>query len=688
MHHYVKLLVRALETNKSDWANYLISLIQEHKGDINLNVTNEQGTPLLSTAICKQQNAVARFLLDAGANSNAPDKDHTTPLMHAAANNNTEMLQLLIEKGCDCHQIVPSTDGLHWSAIDLAVRNKHIDSIKILIRENTVIANPRAFEEFLLGRNPNEDFTKFCLGIYRCQRHQTKGLIDLFLQIEKRDEWPVDLLIAMLYDKNQDIENAIPHVILAAEYHTHSLKWGTQQLIYLVQKFIETSAANKAIEDNTTHQALTLILSKLPNANHFYQDIPAPMDEKIESRYNETALSTYQTLLLKAVKASKTAWVNYLIPLIQNCQESLDVRNANGNTLLHMAITTDQDDIARRLIHAGVNLDINDLHYLRPLHHAAIMGKTEIVKLLIEKGATCDNGYAPLGQGPLQLALLNIHTGVVNLLVREHVPIHNRDDFEKYLFSRNPKHDSTKLCFAIFLQQAVPFKENPLVEESKTSYGQIQDAVQWHSISFFLWLASYYRFKEDFDTMASSLKEGVKHPVNLSKRSTRNFLTFSLDVLETYRDQLTMTAHQTIWFAIFKILTTNNLNEARFLTPMQWDRIATEAMGADYFLERPAEAAHFALKATEMAEKTLRSKELQENTTEYEEIKKAINASFSSASRATFFSKLKSDNPQESYHQLLPSLEKESAELIQAFLGSTEVETESIVNLTFKAKNC
>ena len=75
---------------------------------------------------------------------------------------------------------------------------------------------------------------------------------------------------------------------------------------------------------------------------------------------------------------------------------------ASGATPLHMAVVSDQLEIARFLIEKGANINApaKDEYGGTPLHWAAVLGRVEMARQLIDAGAnvnaTDKNGYTPL----------------------------------------------------------------------------------------------------------------------------------------------------------------------------------------------------------------------------------------------------------------------------------------------------
>ena len=81
---------------------------------------------------------------------------------------------------------------------------------------------------------------------------------------------------------------------------------------------------------------------------------------------------------------------------------------ASGATPLHMAVVSDQREVARFLIDQGANINApaKDEYGGTPLHWAAVLGRVEIARQLIDAGANVNamdkNGYTPLDATTLE----------------------------------------------------------------------------------------------------------------------------------------------------------------------------------------------------------------------------------------------------------------------------------------------
>lgn len=91
-------------------------------------------------------------------------------------------------------------------------------------------------------------------------------------------------------------------------------------------------------------------------------------------------------------------------------------RNGNGNTPLHAALATRQDEIARQLLATGSDVNTPDAAGWTPLHHASYNGSLEMVTLLLERGARVEARGGQGQKSPREMALEKEHTAVATLL--------------------------------------------------------------------------------------------------------------------------------------------------------------------------------------------------------------------------------------------------------------------------------
>ncbi len=89
-----------------------------------------------------------------------------------------------------------------------------------------------------------------------------------------------------------------------------------------------------------------------------------------------------------------------LISTLKGKGISINETDNNGNSPLHIAILTGEEEYARSLINQGADLNLKNKLELSPLHLAAFLNDEKVVRRLIERGAEINvkgnSGYMPL----------------------------------------------------------------------------------------------------------------------------------------------------------------------------------------------------------------------------------------------------------------------------------------------------
>jgi ankyrin repeat protein len=89
----------------------------------------------------------------------------------------------------------------------------------------------------------------------------------------------------------------------------------------------------------------------------------------------------------------------------------------NWNTLLHLAAERGDCDLVRDLLERGATIDAENRHSSRPLHSAAASGRLDAAVLLLERGADLEGrGVGVERPTPLHVAALNEQLDMVRLL--------------------------------------------------------------------------------------------------------------------------------------------------------------------------------------------------------------------------------------------------------------------------------
>ena len=102
----------------------VIAMLDRHDPDIEL----DGGYPI-NHAMNYNRNEIVRYLVERGADVNAKQDGHYTPLMSAAEGGNADMVALLLQHGAD----INATDKHGNTAFWKAVHGTHLEVVKLLV---------------------------------------------------------------------------------------------------------------------------------------------------------------------------------------------------------------------------------------------------------------------------------------------------------------------------------------------------------------------------------------------------------------------------------------------------------------------------------------------------------------------------------------------------------------------------
>jgi len=131
-----KALIKAIKANDIDAVKNLLK-----KRYIDVNIQNKYHDTALMLAVKNNNSEIVQILLDNGANPNIQNNNGKTPLMLVAINNKSEIAQVLLDKDAD-----PDTqDNNGYTALDMALMHKNQAIINLIIKtkekSNSIVAN-------------------------------------------------------------------------------------------------------------------------------------------------------------------------------------------------------------------------------------------------------------------------------------------------------------------------------------------------------------------------------------------------------------------------------------------------------------------------------------------------------------------------------------------------------------------
>lgn len=320
---------------------------------VSVNLTNEDRIPALHLAAAANNAETVQVLLQNGADFNAVFMDDfynaRTPLHEAISSGNPEIVQLLLDNGAK-----PATDSL-VKAAEVGIP----EVVQLLMKHGASVNSRNALPSAVISGN--------------------KDAVELLLSHG-----------ASVNLTTRDSENAL-HKAASV---------GREEL---VQILIDHGANVNAVscEDITAlHKA-----SESGNADiaRFLIEHGATINAK--SRNGITALH-------KAVRSGSEEIVEMLL------QKGADVNSADcrGALPVHIAVAEKQDSIAKLLLNCGANVNTSDVSGNSVLHQAIMSGSKDLVLQILRRKASL-NAVDNRGRSHLQLAVMLGDLDIAQILI-------------------------------------------------------------------------------------------------------------------------------------------------------------------------------------------------------------------------------------------------------------------------------
>src|SRR5262245_21477209 len=119
------------------------------------------------------------------------------------------------------------------------------------------------------------------------------------------------------------------------------------------------------------------------------------------------------TVLHTAIKYGQLDAIKYLV----SRQPDFERHDKDGRSPLMLAMEKDKPAFALALIAGGAPPNTHDRNYFYPLHKAAMAGEMDIVKALVEAGADVNVRTRDTEDTPLHMAISNGRRGIAEYLV-------------------------------------------------------------------------------------------------------------------------------------------------------------------------------------------------------------------------------------------------------------------------------
>ena len=187
----------------------------------------------------------------------------------------------------------------------------------------------------------------------------------------------------------------------------------------------EIKALDDDIKRDEIHKSIDQIRAHIENME--IHKIPSIIDQ-IENQNHKFMASLEESLIIKPrdyepdiFKACKKGNLSSVRYLIERSKVQKNIKNKNGNQLIHNAAFYGHLDIVKYLIEEqDIDINCKGNNEYAPLHCAAVSGRLDVLEYLISKGADLNsrdhNGNTPLHSATLMKNLKNQYEIVESLV--------------------------------------------------------------------------------------------------------------------------------------------------------------------------------------------------------------------------------------------------------------------------------
>ena len=357
----------------------IVTILLKEGADV--NSTRETPSPL-HLAVSGRHRKVVSLLLDSGARIDARDSEAYTPLINAVVNNDAAMIEILLLHGANANSKME--DGT--TALHVAAQYGHVESIDILLRHGVekewkvddlwtplhfALDSLAATKRILLGgANPDAD---------------AAGKTSLHQAIEDIDNDVIESVVRVLLEYKADPEkadydgNTPLHLASAA---------GLQSVVQLLLRSGANVNAIGARNETPLHCNVNFWLQQKTGAPKSDPIMESLLHHGADpDAVNDKGYTPLQSALFEGVKRIEPI----AIMLLEKTRDLASVR-VGEVALLNHAIDKGLKSVVTFLLDRGVDPRIEDaFEGVKPLSVAVTAQETEIIELLLDKGANIDS---------------------------------------------------------------------------------------------------------------------------------------------------------------------------------------------------------------------------------------------------------------------------------------------------------
>ncbi len=425
----------------------------------NINITNDQGdTPFILASLNGHRKIVEHLILQ-GANLNIPDKEGNTPIMLAALNNRQDIVELLISKGANLNLLNNRSENI----LDIANNG----AIRSLLQEKTLRIDDPFIQSKLIDSSDILSETGVCYGLTLetvrwYMKHISKGENEEDLNVlnklnrvvnNEKDVSNFMKRIALYHSEQGDIDDSTSDLRINTEYQKNNFIGSLPDKIK-DKKFIGfafTTFDNYGNADGGHIVSIRRIgkEEKYEVIDVNYGSTKCQNNDELNSHITKL-LYSYQKDYAPDIQEVKFSDLEGIVkrrnwdyePILDN--ESPEIkerkkdqnksRKYNLNLSLISAIQGSPTEYIKSLIN-DQNISEVDAFDNTALHYAVPRGNSDIVELLVDKGALA----LPNNEGdtPLDLAITYGKDDIAKILVDVPIDELGTTSLMKYSFLGN-----------------------------------------------------------------------------------------------------------------------------------------------------------------------------------------------------------------------------------------------------------
>ncbi|KAI8778663.1 ankyrin repeat and KH domain-containing protein mask, partial [Biomphalaria glabrata] len=346
------------------------------KANADVNKKNKNGETALIIAIRNEHSNITEMLLSAEADITYVQKNIRTPLMIAAEEGQTTIVEQIIKNKKTVN--VDEEDHENMTPLLIASKMGHTAVVRLLLKENADVTKRNALGEtslMIATRNGHTEIVHLLLEGDKGEVNATNKKNETSLMIASRKGYLdiVQLLLQAKADVDFVGKNDLTSLMIAA-------KSGKTEIVKLLLKSNDQKVEIDQ-KDNNGETSL-LMACKMGHLDVIDLLINANADVNKINQEEETALFI-------AIKKRRTD----ILRLLLNEKATANVNYSSrkkGLTALMIASQLGCSSIVNILIDKGADVDKKDMHHKDSLLMAVEEGRTETVRILIEKSNTKD----------------------------------------------------------------------------------------------------------------------------------------------------------------------------------------------------------------------------------------------------------------------------------------------------------